>query len=123
MFKPGNVPLRAALVHVHRRAGRRQDHALLNSGLQFLLGDGKTGASVTGVGGTRNCDWWFTRDAVLIDTAGRYSTQDSDAAVDAGAWDAFLALLKKTRPRQPINGVMLTVNAFDLMQQSGGGPQ
>ncbi|MFO1330027.1 MAG: type VI secretion system membrane subunit TssM [Rubrivivax sp.] len=98
--------------------GAGKTTALLNSGLQFLLGDGQGGASVSGVGGTRNCDWWFTRDAVLIDTAGRYSTQDSDAAVDAGAWDAFLALLKRTRPRQPINGVMLTVNAFDLVQQS-----
>ncbi|WP_326534385.1 type VI secretion system membrane subunit TssM [Pseudorhodoferax sp.] len=98
--------------------GAGKTTALMNSGLQFLLGDGKSGASVTGVGGTRNCDWWFTRDAVLIDTAGRYSTQDSDAAADAGAWDAFLALLKKTRPRQPITGVLLTVNAFDLVQQS-----
>ena len=33
-----------------------------------------------GVGGTRNCDWWFTDQAVLIDTAGRYTTQDSDRA-------------------------------------------
>lgn len=98
--------------------GAGKTTALLNSGQQFLLGDGKSGASVAGVGGTRNCDWWFTRDAVLIDTAGRYTTQDSDSAVDAGAWDAFLALLKKTRPRQPINGVLLTVNAFDLVQQS-----
>ena len=30
-----------------------------------------------GIGGTRNCDWWFTDDAVLLDTAGRYTTQDS----------------------------------------------
>ena len=32
-----------------------------------------------GVGGTRNCDWWFTDEAVFLDTAGRYTTQDSDA--------------------------------------------
>ena len=39
--------------------------------------------SVRGVGGTRNCDWWFTDEAVLIDTAGRYTTQDRTATVDA----------------------------------------
>ena len=100
--------------------GSGKTTALMNAGLQFLLGDAAKGA-VRGVGGTRNCDWWFTKDAVLIDTAGRYATQDSDRDVDASAWDRFLALLKKTRPRQPINGVLLTVNVQDLWQQ--GAPE
>ncbi len=100
--------------------GSGKTTALMNAGLQFLLGDaagGGKGGSVQGVGGTRNCEWWFTRDAVLIDTAGRYATQESDRDVDASAWDNFLALLKRTRPRQPINGVLLTVNIQDLLQQ------
>ncbi len=95
--------------------GSGKTTALRNAGLQFLLGDAS--GSVQGVGGTRNCEWWFTQDAVLIDTAGRYATQESDRDVDASAWDNFLALLKKTRPRQPINGVLLTVNIQDLLQQ------
>ena len=99
--------------------GSGKTTALMNAGLQFLLGDAGKG-SVQGVGGTRNCDWWFTKDAVLIDTAGRYATQESDRDVDASAWDNFLALLKKTRPRQPINGVLLTVNIQDLLQQGAG---
>ena len=53
--------------------------------------------AVAGVGGTRLCDWWFTDEAVLIDTAGRYTTQDCDAAVDRAGWEAFLDLLKRTR--------------------------
>ncbi|MDP2006519.1 MAG: type VI secretion protein IcmF/TssM N-terminal domain-containing protein, partial [Rubrivivax sp.] len=98
--------------------GSGKTTALMNAGLQFLLGEGKDGkGSVQGVGGTRNCEWWFTQDAVLIDTAGRYATQESDKDVDASAWDNFLALLKRTRPRQPINGVLLTVNIQDLLQQ------
>ena len=98
--------------------GSGKTTALMNAGLQFLLNDAAGGkASVQGVGGTRNCEWWFTQDAVLIDTAGRYATQESDKDVDASAWDNFLALLKKTRPRQPINGVLLTVNIQDLLQQ------
>ncbi len=96
--------------------GSGKTTALMNAGLQFLLGDAAKG-SVQGVGGTRNCEWWFTQDAVLVDTAGRYATQESDRDVDASAWDNFLALLKKTRPRQPINGVLLTVNIQDLLQQ------
>ena len=96
--------------------GSGKTTALMNAGLQFLLGDSAK-AAVQGVGGTRNCDWWFTQDAVLVDTAGRYTLQESDRDVDASAWDNFLALLKKTRPRQPINGVLLTVNVQDLLQQ------
>jgi type VI secretion system protein ImpL len=96
--------------------GSGKTTALLNAGLQFLLGEGEK-ASVRGVGGTRNCDWWFTQDAVLIDTAGRYATQESDRDTDAAAWDRFLALLRQTRPRQPIDGVLLTVNVQDLLQQ------
>ena len=97
--------------------GSGKTTALMNAGLQFLLTDQGGKASVQGVGGTRNCEWWFTKDAVLIDTAGRYATQESDRDVDASAWDRFLALLKRTRPRQPINGVLLTVNVQDLLQQ------
>ena len=47
---------------------------LKNSGLEFPVGaDGLSGA-----GGTRNCDWWFSNEAVILDTAGRYATEEED---------------------------------------------
>jgi len=65
--------------------GTGKTTALENSGLKFLVADnGKP--SVKGAGGTRNCDWFFTDDAILVDTAGRYTTQDSDAERDSKAW-------------------------------------
>ena len=70
--------------------------------------------AVAGVGGTRLCDWWFTENAVLIDTAGRYTTQDSNAAVDRAGWDSFLDLLRRTRPRQPLNGVIVAIALSDI---------
>jgi type VI secretion system protein ImpL len=82
------------------------------------LSRGATPAAIAGLGGTRYCDWWFTEDAVLIDTAGRYTTQDSDATTDKQSWIAFLALLKKNRPRQPINGVIVAISLEDLMTLS-----
>jgi type VI secretion system protein ImpL len=87
--------------------GSGKTTALVNSGLNFPLADKYGKDAVRGVGGTRNCDWWFTDEAVLIDTAGRYTTQDSHQSVDAAAWTGFLKLLKKTRPRQPINGALI----------------
>jgi type VI secretion system protein ImpL len=98
--------------------GSGKTTALVNSGLKFPLSGGATPAAIAGVGGTRYCDWWFTEDAVLIDTAGRYTTQDSDAKADKQSWIAFLDLLKKNRPRQPINGVMVAISLEDLMTLS-----
>ncbi len=95
--------------------GAGKTTAIVNSGLQFPLAEeiGKT--AVGGVGGTRNCDWWFTDQAVLIDTAGRYTTQESDAELDNAAWLGFLGLLKRHRKRQPINGAMVAISLSDLL--------
>lgn len=98
--------------------GSGKTTALVNSGLKFPLSQGATPAAIAGVGGTRYCDWWFSEDAVLIDTAGRYTTQDSDAKGDKQSWLAFLDLLKNNRPRQPINGVLVAISLEDLMTLS-----
>jgi type VI secretion system protein ImpL len=95
--------------------GAGKTTALVNSGLKFPLAGSSEAQPVAGTGGTRNCDWWFTDEAVLIDTAGRYTTQDSDASADRKSWLAFLSILKKYRPRQPINGVILAASLADLM--------
>ncbi|MCH8498325.1 MAG: type VI secretion system membrane subunit TssM [Marinobacter sp.] len=98
--------------------GSGKSTALLNSGLEFPLRDEMGIDSVRGVGGTRYCDWWFTNRAVLIDTAGRYTTQESADKRDARGWNSFLGLLKKYRPRQPINGVILSISVADLLEQT-----
>ena len=92
--------------------------ALLHSGLHFPLAERLGRDPLAGVGGTRQCDWWFSQEAVFVDTAGRYTTQDSDAAADAQEWQQFLALLRRHRPLQPINGVLVSVSVPDLL--SGG---
>jgi type VI secretion system protein ImpL len=99
--------------------GSGKTTALLNSGLKFPA-DQRLG-KVAGVGGTRNCDWWFTDEAIFLDTAGRYTTQDSDAASDSAGWSEFLALLLKYRKRRPVNGVILTISAQDLLTKDERG--
>jgi type VI secretion system protein ImpL len=95
--------------------GAGKTTALINSGLKFPLARGTSPSAVAGVGGTRYCDWWFSEDAVLIDTAGRYTTQDTDVKAERASWLAFLDLLKTNRPRQPINGVMVAISVEDLL--------
>ncbi|KGT95222.1 type VI secretion system protein ImpL [Erwinia typographi] len=98
--------------------GAGKTTALVNSGLQFPLADRFGKAALRGIGGTRNCDWWFTNEAVLLDTAGRYTTQESEQQQDASEWGNFVGLLRKYRGRQPINGVIVTVSVSDLLTQS-----
>ncbi|MER8572068.1 type VI secretion system membrane subunit TssM [Mesorhizobium sp. M1409] len=95
--------------------GAGKTTALVNSGLNFPLAGSGDAQPVAGVGGTRACDWWFADQAVLIDTAGRYTTQDSNAESDKKSWLAFLSLLKRYRTRQPINGVILAISLADLI--------
>lgn len=98
--------------------GSGKTTALVNSGLNFPLADKFGKGSIQGVGGTRNCDWWFTDQAVLLDTAGRYTTQESDAQQDSTAWRGFLQLLRRFRARQPINGVLVTLSVQELLSST-----
>lgn len=100
--------------------GSGKTTALVNSGLSFPLQQRLGKEPLRGVGGTRNCEWLFAEEAVFLDTAGRYMTQDSDAAGDSAAWAEFLALLRKYRKRRPVNGVILTISAQDLIMQGEG---
>jgi type VI secretion system protein ImpL len=91
--------------------GSGKSTALRNSGLRFPYLS-KNGGGVQGVGGTRNCQWWMTNDAVILDTAGRYTTEDSDH----DEWMSFLELLKKNRTKAPVNGVMAAIAITDLTE-------
>ncbi len=94
--------------------GSGKTTALMNSSLKFPLAATMGRDPLRGVGGTRNCEWWITEQAILLDTAGRYTTQDSDPEGDRGAWQGFLKLLKQYRPLQPINGVIVALSISDI---------
>jgi len=99
--------------------GSGKTTVLMNSGLRFPLaadlGLLDTQGAIMGAGGTRHCEWWFTDQAVLIDTAGRYTTQDSDAQLDRTGWESFLETLRRTRSRQPLNGVIVAISVGELL--------
>lgn len=94
--------------------GAGKTTAIANSGLEFPLAGEFGRGPVQDVAGTLYCDWWFTNEAVLIDTAGRYTTQESRQGVDGPVWIRLLELLKKHRARQPLNGVLVMISIEDL---------
>jgi type VI secretion system protein ImpL len=91
--------------------GAGKTTALRSSGLPFPHAKG---GRVRGVGGTRNCDWWLSNDAIILDTAGRWTTQEDDRE----EWLAFLDLLRQTRPGKPVNGILVAVSVTDLQGEA-----
>jgi type VI secretion system protein ImpL len=71
----------------------------------------------SGISGTRNCDWWFFEQAIFIDTAGRYAIP-VDEGRDKEEWQKFLGLLSRFRKQEPLNGLVVTVAADHLAQNT-----
>jgi len=71
----------------------------------------------SGISGTRNCDWWFFEQAIIIDTAGRYAIP-VDEGKDKDEWQKFMSLLVKYRKKEPIHGLIVTVAADKLLKAS-----
>lgn len=89
--------------------GAGKTTAIRHSGLDFPIPDGA--GALRGVGGTRNCDWWFTNEAILLDTAGRFATQEDDHE----EWTSFLDMLRRHRTKSPVDGVIVAISIADVI--------
>ncbi len=67
-----------------------------------------------GISSTRNCDWWFSENAIILDTAGRYTFQENHQA-DKKEWHKFLSLLLKYRKKEPLNGLVVALSSEKLL--------
>lgn len=128
-------------------SGSGKTSAVLNSGCRFPQGEQMSDAvrTLRHVSPTESTHWWFSNEAVLIDTAGRLCpTQPPvsgdpdlpqpsvDSAPDAkppssashappqdpALWQGYLGILRKHRPRMPINGMIVTVSLGSLVLAS-----
>ncbi|VFQ44892.1 type VI secretion protein IcmF/TssM N-terminal domain-containing protein [Desulfoluna butyratoxydans] len=92
-------------------SGTGKSTAIENSGLVTNLAQPPR---VSGVSGTRNCEWWFFNEAIVLDTAGRYATHQ-DESQDKREWHSFLKQLARYRKKEPLNGLVVTVSAKTLL--------
>jgi len=72
-------------------------------------------SQVSGISGTKNCDWWFFEQAIIIDSAGRYAIP-IDEGRDKEEWQKFITLLAKYRKREPLNGLIVSIVANKLLE-------
>ncbi len=67
--------------------------------------------------GTSYCDWWFTEHAVMLDTSGKYADPHPDPA-NLDEWQRLLSLLLAARKKEPLNGIVVTVDVPGLFEKN-----
>ena len=92
-------------------SGSGRSTALSNSGLEFPLE-----TAFGPVAGSDYCAWRVTDEAVFIDAPGAFVTQPGPE--ETGEWQDLLDCLKSARPRRPLNGVILTLAADTLLEET-----
>lgn len=100
--------------------GTGKTTAIRASGLKFVARDVVGAEAYQGAGGTRHCNWWIAEEAVLLDTAGRYSYSEVANATDEAEWQRFLSTVKRFRPERPVNGVLVFFGLDHIATMSDG---
>ncbi len=91
--------------------GSGKTAALIRARLESAMLDLKPAAALTP---TANCDWYFFERAVVLDTAGRFAEHGATPAVNS-EWEELLALIAAARRREPLNGVVVTIDVVRLL--------
>jgi hypothetical protein len=91
--------------------GSGKTEAIRRSELRFpdMLQD-----KLQGTGGTYSMHWWFTNQAIILDTAGAMLMQPEAAA----RFEEFLKLLRTYRAACPLNGMILTIPTDSLLSDA-----
>lgn len=87
--------------------------AIRNSGLGLPVRRDR----VKGVGGTHTCDYFFTNEAIFLDTPGSWAEKGVDERSQK-YWTGQLNLLRKARGRRPLDGLVVVVPADHLLLES-----
>ncbi len=94
-------------------SGSGKSTAVLHSRLGTFAG--WRDASATKPASTHNCDWWFFKNAVVIDTAGHYAVPQGNGQ-ESREWQEFVSLLSAYRRKEPLNGLILTLSTEQLQR-------
>ncbi len=91
--------------------GAGKTEALRQSGLDLPA----EYAHVLRGGSTRDCEWWLTNQLIVLDTSGRYLEAGDEARQQ---WRRLLRLLRRSRPKRPLEGLVVAVSAAGLLSRS-----
>lgn len=95
---------------------------LANSQVNFILAKQFKTENNQSVPPSDSCDWWVTRDLVLVDIPGHYllsSSKNTSAHAIAyhTLWQHLLSLIKKSHHKKPLHGVIVAIPFPELIKQ------
>lgn len=102
-------------------SGSGKTALLANSHINFILSKQFKTDHLKNLPSSDVCDWWVTRDSILIDVPGFYlqskpkntghmtAEMKKQASIAPMLWQNFLQLVKKFRGRKSLNGVLITL--------------
>jgi type VI secretion system protein ImpL len=88
---------------------------LRESGVEFPYSTAGESRKSRRGGVDAGCDFWFSREAVVLDMSGNLAVDDNEIDVFKG----FLDRLKRARRERPVDGVIVTVPVTELQQGAG----
>jgi type VI secretion system protein ImpL len=96
-------------------AGSRESDLLATTGLELPFGDPAGDKMAMG----RGRGFWFFDRGIVLDIAGDAILRRDGKTADDGEWAVILRQLEKFRPKRPIDGVILTISAAELLDAAG----
>ena len=99
------------------RSGVGKSTFLQHAGLPFPMDEVQAQNPINGSGSSRDCQWWFHRDAVLIEAAGRFFSRNSIAENDEDDWNSFMNFLAGFPSATPVRGIIVLVDIGDILDQ------
>jgi type VI secretion system protein ImpL len=67
------------------------------------------------LGSRDGCNWWFFDEGIMLDIDGELVLRRDGKSHDSRGWKALLDSLLKNRSQRPIDGVVLTIPATELI--------
>lgn len=90
---------------------------LTQADIHFILAKSNKAASSAS---SDMCDWWVTRDVVLVDVPGHFFTLKTpfknQASLPTVLWQHLLKLLKTTAHKHLLHGVVIALNLPEIMK-------
>lgn len=108
---------------------------LANANIHYVLARKFKHDNIRTIPATEVCDWWVTRDAVLVDVPGIYINSRLKNPANADdqpihkvsphnvLWNSLLTLLKKYRGKQALDGVIVALPLPELIAQQHHGKE
>ena len=94
---------------------------LANSGINYILSKQFKQENLTHVTASDTCDWWATRDLIMVDVPGQFLTDKvthtEQKTTASPLWNTLLSLINTSSHHHQLKGVVLTLNLTELLNK------